>query len=274
MKNLVTVGLAAVLAAGFANAQSGVVIVDEVPMASANEAEATAEIALMSAYVWRGMVMNEGVVLQPQFTIAQYGVSFNVWANYDFSRNYIGVKNDISEIDLSLAYTLPLDLNDVSFDIGLISYQFPANGSNGTNSKSTAELFAAAHWLTFRDYVIPSATLFGDVKEADGIYVLLDIVAPIEISEYLYAEVGASTGYGNTRYNNYYYDPADVQDMGKGFSDYNIWGTISYELLDNLTASLNLTYTGLYGGAIKNAAKQTYEAGEQFWGGVNISYDF
>ncbi|MDF7801357.1 hypothetical protein P4C99_17905 [Pontiellaceae bacterium B1224] len=280
MKNLVTVGLAAVFAAGFVNAQSGIVMVEQVDVVSSDEPEATVDAALVSADVWRGQVRNEDIVFQPQFTIAQYGVSFNVWANYDFSENYAGVNNDIGEIDLSLAYTLPIDLNDVSFDIGVINYQFPANGSNasiptpsgvGINSESTTELFAAAHWLTFRDYILPSVTLFGDVKEVDGIYVLFDFVVPYQISEYLYVEAGASTGYGDQHYNAFYFPSANAE---KGFNDYNFFGTVYYELLDGVTASLNLTYTGLYGGQIKDSAKRVYEGGEKFWGGVNISYDF
>jgi hypothetical protein len=279
VNKLFTVGLAAVFAAGFANAQNGVVMVEQVDVVNVEEAQSSVDVALVSSDVWRGQVRNEDFVFQPQFTIAQYGVSFNVWANYDFSKNYVGVDTDIGEIDLSLAYTIPVDLNDFSFDVGIINYQFPANGYSaapgmGTNSKSTSEIFGAAHWLTFRDYVLPSVTVFGDIQEVKGQYVLFDFVVPYQISEYLYAEVGASTGYGTGRYNSYYFPSPSGRGTDKGFDDYNFFGTVSYELLDGVTASLNLTYTGLYGGQIKENAKSTYEAGEKFWGGVNLGYDF
>lgn len=272
MKKLMMVGMAAVFAAGVANAQDEVVMVGQVPSSDRSEAEVTAELALLSAYVWRGTVQDQDMVLQPQLSVSQYGVSFNVWANYDFSGNYNGVENDISEIDLSLAYTLPLNLNDISFDIGVINYQFPANSKAGyAQSKSTTELFASAHWLTFQDYVIPSVTFFGDVKEVDGTYILFDVVAPYQISDYLAVEGGVSTGWGNNRYNTAYFG---VGGGNKGFVDYNIYGTVSYEILDGVMASFNLTYTGLYGGTIKDNAKLMYEAGEKFWGGFNIAYDF
>lgn len=268
MKKFMVVSLAAVFAAGFAGAQNGVVMVGQAPSGSGSEAEVTAEVGLLSAHVWRGAVLNSDPVLQPQLSVAQYGVSFNVWANYNFSNGKsTGVDNEISEIDLSLAYTLPLNLNDVSFDVGYISYQFPANGDVST--PSTAELFASAYWLTFKDYVIPSVTLFGDVKEMDGTYVQFDVVAPYQISEYLRVEGGLYTGYGSARYNDFYFGHSQ-----KGFTDYSIYGTVSYEILDGLTASFNLTYTGLFGGAVKENAKQFYEAGEKFWGGVNLAYDF
>jgi len=248
-------------------------MVGQAPSVSGNGPVATAELALVSADVWRGMVRNEDFVLQPQLSVAQYGVSFNIWANWDISKNYLGVDNDLSELDLSLAYTLPVDLNDFSFDVGVISYQFPANGTGanglGVNRNSTTELFASAYLLTIKDYVIPSVTLFGDVKEVDGLYAQFDVVAPYQISEYLAVEAGVSTGWGSGSYNKAYFGAG-----GKGFVDYNFYSTVSYEFLDGLTGSLNLTYTGLYGGARKDNAKIRYESGEQFWGGVNIAYDF
>ena len=273
MNKFMTVGLAAVVAAGFVNAQDGVVMVDQGP-SGGSDVEVTAEVALVSAYVWRGQVQNEDFVLQPQLTVAKNGISFNIWGNYDFSKNYNKVDNDFSEIDLSLAYSLPLDLNDVAFDIGVVSYQYPANGPGGTNSKSTTELFAAAHMLTFKDYVIPSVTFFGDVKEIDGTYILFDIVAPYQVSDYFWVEGGVSTGWGNTRYNSAYWGAGGTVSQDKGFNDFNFYGTASYEILDGLTASLNLTYTGVYGGSIEKGAKATYEAAEKFWGGVNLAYDF
>ncbi|QBG48182.1 hypothetical protein EGM51_12565 [Verrucomicrobia bacterium S94] len=271
MKKLMIVGMVAVFAAGVSNAQNDVVMVGQVPSNDRSQPEITAEMALLSAYVWRGTVQDQDMVLQPQLSVSQYGFSFNIWANYDFSGNYTGVENDLSEIDLSLAYTLPLNLNDISFDIGVINYQFPANSKSGyAQGKSTTELFASAHLLTLQDYIIPSVTFFGDVKEVDGSYILFDIAAPYQISDYLSVEGGVSTGWGNARYNKFYYSPS----AEKGFVDYNIYGTVSYEILDGLTASFNLTYTGLYGGAIENGAKEIYEDDQKFWGGVNIAYDF
>ncbi|WP_372793982.1 TorF family putative porin [Pontiella sp.] len=272
MNKLMVVGLAAVFAAGFTQAQDGVVMVGQAPAGDRSEATATAEAALVSAYVWRGMVMNEDMVFQPQLSVAQYGVSFNVWANYNFSNGANGVEDDISEIDLSLAYTLPLDLNDISFDVGIINYQFPANSTE--QGSSTTELFASAYLLTLKDYVIPSVTFFGDVDEVDGSYLLFDVVAPYQVSEYLSVEGGVSLGWGTARYNGAYFPGEDGDGPEKGFTDYNLYGTVSYEIADGVTASFNLTYTGLFGGAIKDNAKLNYEAGEKFWGGFNIAYDF
>ncbi len=278
MKKLMTMGMAAVMVAGFAVAQCDVVMVGQAPANNSSATEVTAEVALVSAHVWRGQVRNNDFVMQSQITASSHGFSVNVWGNYDLGKSSVGSQNDFSEMDVSLAYTIPLDFNDVVFDVGLINYNYPANGdrlvdpsgTTGVNYKSTTEVFGKASLLSLRDYVIPSFTLFGDVNQAHGVYMLFDIVAPYQVSDYLWVEGGASAGWGNTSYNDYYWGG----NKDKGFNDFNFYGNVSYEIFENLTASANVTYTFLDGGAINNAAKDRYENNKKLWGGVNIAYDF
>ncbi len=278
MKKAMTIGLMAVLAAGVASAQDGVVMVDQMDGSYASQPEVTVEAALVSSHVWRGQVLNNDFVLQPQVTLSQYGVSINVWGNYDLGKNYQGTSSDFSEIDFSLAYTLPLDINDIAFDFGMIGYHFPANGTDNTGSASTTELFGKATVLSFKDYVIPSVTMFGDIDEADGVYILFDLVAPYQVSDYLSVEGGVSAGWGNTSYNDHYFNNAPLlggsSTQDAGWNDYNFYGNVSYEIMENLTASVSLQYTMLEGGSIRSAADEIYEADNKFFGGVNIAYDF
>jgi len=275
MKKVMTVGMAALMAAGIAGAQDDVVMVGQAPAADRARPEVTAEAALMSSYVWRGQVYNNDFVVQPQLTIEQYGVSFNIWGNYDLGKNTAGISGDFSEIDMSIAYALPIDINEMAFDVGIINYDFPANGETGVegigfNAKSTTEIFASATVLSWKQYVIPSVTMFGDIDEAHGTYFLFDIVAPYEISEFLAVEGGISAGYGNTSYNDYYF--GGNQDAG--WNDYNFYANASYVIQEGLTVSANVTYTMLEGGGIRDAAGSIYEAKQKLWGGVNIAYDF
>lgn len=270
MNKLMTIGMAALMGAGVVRAQDDVVMVGSVPQSDSAEPQVTLEAALVSSYVWRGQVYNNDFVFQPQMTVAQYGFSLNVWANYDMGKNNSGIQSDTSEIDFSLAYTLPLDINDVAFDVGLINYQFPANAPGGTNSKSTTEVFAKGTVTTWKDYVIPSVTIFGDIDKADGVYVLFDVMAPYQVSDYLSVAAGISAGWGNTSYNSYYWNQA----ADKGFNDYNFYGSCTYEIMEGLYASVSLQYTMLEGGEIRQAGKDNYEASEKVFGGVNIAYDF
>jgi hypothetical protein len=276
MKKVIKVGVAALMAAGIAGAQDDMVMVGQAPANDASRPEVTVEAALMTAYVWRGQVYNNDFVVQPQITIAQYGVSFNIWGNFDLGENYYGISGDWSEVDLSLAYSLPLDINEMAFDVGIIGYDYPANGDvsgelrKGFNNKSTTELFAAATVLSWQDYVIPSFTLFGDIDEANGVYFLFDIVAPYEVSEYVAVEGGISAGYGNTSYNDYYF--GGNQDAG--WNDFNFYGNASYLIQEGLTLSANVTFTMLEGGSIEDAASNIYVSTQKLWGGLNIASDF
>jgi uncharacterized protein (TIGR02001 family) len=244
----------------------GLVAMAAVSTVSAKEpVEVTAEVALMSSYIWRGQVINNGPVMQPQLTLAQYGVSFNIWGNWDMDRNYSGQAGDFSEIDLSLAYTLPININQMSIDVGVISYQFPANDGGG--GESTAELFTTVT-LQSIPFVIPSFTAYGDIKSVDGAYFLMDVVAPFEISEYLSVEGGASVGYGSTRYNSVYWSQGD----GEGFNDFNLYANAKYEITEDVSVSATVGYTWVDGARWDNAV--SYEAREKFFGGVNVAYDF
>jgi hypothetical protein len=150
MKKGLVIGFAALIAAGSALAQGDVVMVDQMGGSSSSsfssEALFSAEAALVSSHVWRGQVLNNDFVIQPQLTASQYGVSLNIWGNYDLGKNWLGVQGDLSEVDITLAYTLPIDVNDIALDVGIIGYSYPANGDFidpvGINKKSTTELYA------------------------------------------------------------------------------------------------------------------------------------
>jgi hypothetical protein len=277
MKKMMTVGLVAVLAAGMVSAQNEVVIVDQtVVVEEVDTVQVTAEVALMSAYVWRGQVLNSDFVAQPQITIVKGDFSFNVWGNYDLVENVNGNENEFSELDVTLAYSLPVDLNQMAFDVGLIGYTFENNAPGADDT--TWELFGSATVLSW-DWIIPSLTVFTDIDNGDGVYALFDVVFPYEVSEYLTIEGGVSMGYGSTSYNDYYWDNSFVDGNGRktkdaGINDYNIYFNASYEIAENLTASLNVTYTTLEGGEIKDAGDDLYEDDDQLFGGVNVAYDF
>ena len=49
-------------------------------------ADATAAIDVNSAYVWRGLTFNDGVVIQPSIDVAaKNGLGINVWDNYNIN---------------------------------------------------------------------------------------------------------------------------------------------------------------------------------------------
>ena len=276
MKKNIIIGMVAVLATTGAMAQNDDIMVPKSQEKTGttfttdqSKAQFSADLALLTAQVWRGQVLNNDFVFQPQFTVRQYGVFFNIVANYDLNKNYQGNSGSFSEIDFSLGYVLPFDLNDLEFEVGLINYNY-----TGTmNQESTSELYGKASLTTFYKEdsfsVLPSVTLYGDIAEVDGVYMLFDIHASYPVMDKLTAEAGVSAGWGSTSYNSYYWDPS----ADSAWNDYNFYSTIYYNLMDNLQLSLNLTYTMLEGGAIRDGAS-VYESDNKVWGGFNVKYVF
>lgn len=105
MKRRILMIMAAALAAGAAHA-----------------ADVSASADFASAYIFRGVTLNDGLVFQPGAKISgfpipeEYGsVAVGTWANYDIS-DYGGrlEKNEFSEIDYYATYTLPVKVVDIS----------------------------------------------------------------------------------------------------------------------------------------------------------------
>src|SRR6056297_3554188 len=102
-------------------------------------AEAAAGADVASAYVWRGITFNDGLVVQPYVDVAAgNGFAINVWGNYDID-DYDNTldENEFSEVDLTLSYALPIEPVDIT--IGHIEYLFPTGGSG------TSEVFLSAY---------------------------------------------------------------------------------------------------------------------------------
>ena len=92
---------------------------------TADAATATAALDVNSAYVWRGLTFNNGLVVQPSITAASdNGFSVNVWGNYDID-DYDGNVDEyhFSEVDLTASYAFKLGAVDMT--VGAIAYTFP-----------------------------------------------------------------------------------------------------------------------------------------------------
>ena len=254
-------------------AQDDIVIVDQGYVYSEGMVESTLEVGLATAYSDRGQVINENPVMQPQLTLSQYGYSLNLWANFDFGRNMDDVTDAVSEFDIAFAYSLPVDVNQIALDFGLINYNYPGNGNS--SNPSTTELFISSTFLSFQDMFTPSVSIYADIQEYPGVYFLFDIFAPYELSEFVALVYGFSAGYGNTSYTDEKWGTTTPSNLDAGWTDFNFYVTASYEVSDSITAAGSLNYMRLNGSTYENAANILgYQANNLLWGAVNLAYDF
>ncbi len=131
--------------------------------APARALDAKLDLGVQSAYIWRGMVLNDRPVFQPSLTLSEGGLAGSIWANFNLTSDH-GYQHEASEIDYWLAYTF--SGTEVDWTFTYYDYTFPH-----TASLSTQEVWANA---TLKNLPFsPSLSAIRDVNAVEGWYLLL-----------------------------------------------------------------------------------------------------
>ena len=170
-----------------------------VPLGSVNQAAAataTAALDTNSAYVWRGLTFNDGLVLQPSLDVSTGGFAVNVWGNLDID-DYNGAVDDgeFSEVDLTASYTWKLGPMDAS--LGAIEYLFPGG------AEATTELFAGLAYALVPG-LTASGKFFYDVDQVDDYYLSLGLGYAYTLSEKTTLSLGGSVGLAGADFAGFY----------------------------------------------------------------------
>jgi hypothetical protein len=160
---------------------------------SAEEQKVTgnATLSFFNQYVFRGYELSShSLVIQPAITLSYYGVSVNVWGNYDthqretqsFFPNRPGHAS-WNETDLTLSYTHTFD--KLSLTGGYIFY--------GTeNAKQAQELFIAVGYDIITK---PVFTVYQDISHYSGTYFQLAFSHSLPVYKKITLDLGASFSY-------------------------------------------------------------------------------
>ena len=195
---------------------------------------------LMSKYVWRGQLVNDEPVLQPAITFSYGDFSFGTWASMDLTD--IAGSNEryhIQEVDYTLSYATSVTEN-MDLEVGGIVYAFPS-------APDTAELYSGLTYST--PLVTPSITVYYDVEEAEGFYASIGVDRSFDLTEKVSLNVGASQGWGDSSYDNYYFGVNDA-----GLNDLSLHSALSYSPNETTTFSASVQYTSFVDSDISNVA--------------------
>lgn len=217
-------------------------------------AEATAAADVNSAYVWRGITFNDGMVIQPSVDVAQGGFNFNVWGNMDVGKyNDTLESGEFSEIDLTVSYGF--DVKMVSITVGYIEYLFPAGGDG------TREVYGSLG-VEPVDGLTGGFDAYWDFDEVEGYYLNLNLGYSREIIEKLSVGVSAAAGYAAENFAIAY------GGTKAGLYDYNFALAADYAVTDALNIGAHIGYTGNFDkDVLPDQDVNTY-------GGGSISYAF
>jgi hypothetical protein len=215
-----------------------------------------------SKYVWRGQNLDDESVFQPSFSASYKGLTASIWGNFEMT-SANGNSGEFTEIDYSIDYSGTfLGIKGVGYSVGMIYYDFPSTDFEGTSE---------VYWgFSFDLPLTPSITVYHDVDEVDGSYVLLGFGHSIErIAELnsdlpVGVEIGAGLGWGSSSYNKSYWgvDGSKMQDLtlSVGFPmDMGGW-----------TATPSVNYVTLLNGTIRDKVADD----DMFFAGVSLSKSF
>lgn len=217
---------------------------------------------LFSHYVWRGFVVTDDPVLQPSLTLSMAGFSLNVWGSMDLTdvNEEPGDDYRLQEVDYTLSYGFTAT-EGLDVEVGVIDYTF-------AGAKSTAEVYGSVA-LSMVPYVTPSITAYYDFDEAEGWYFSAALDSSFALTEKLGLDLGASLGYADASYNEFYWGVAD-----DGLNDLNFSAGLSYQVNDMFSIGISAGYMVLVGSDVKDAAEAGDMATDQFFMGVSASFAF
>lgn len=101
-------------------------------------ADVTGKVDVNSAYIWRGITLNDGLVVQPSLDVAAGNFGVNVWGNVDID-DYDNTldQGEFSEVDITLTYSV--SAGPAGIKGGYIEYLFPETDKGG--APGTREVF-------------------------------------------------------------------------------------------------------------------------------------
>ncbi len=227
-----------------------VFIVPATLLAEEEKPEASADVAILSKYIWRGFELSDdSVVIQPSATVAYKGFSFNLWGNLD--TDSANDDADFNETDMTLSYAT--SLGPVGLDIGYIYYALEGNDSG--------EIYISTGLDTL---LSPSLTIYRDFDEFRGWYVNFGLSHSFDIGNGMTLDLSGSVGYMDV-------DDTDYQEMHDGL--------ISVGLAIPLGKYFSLSPMVAYSFGLSSEADIALETGPSMesdfiFGGITLSMAF
>ena len=220
----------------------------------------TLDVSSFSQYVWRGLVLTDGPVLQYSTGLAYKGLYFSIWNNVGLD-SVNGRKGKFTEIDYEIGYERSVKNANVS--VGMIRYTFP-----GSPYDPADELYVG---MGLDTWLSPSAGAYFDVGAGNGAYTTFDAAHSLVILErqsrvVWSLELAGGAGWGSARYNASYFGvrrsalvdfhPTISSTLSLG-SRVQLTPTVGYSLL------MDKELRGLVVGG-----------GSNLFGGLGLSFEF
>lgn len=219
-------------------------------------------------YVWRGQNLDDDPVFQPGASFTYGGLTFGIWGSME-TTSYNGNSGEFTEVDEYVDYSFDVPgVEGLGFSTGVIYYDFP-----GTTCERTTEVY----WgFSFDLPLSPSITVYHDIDEADGMYASLGVGHSIELDSdaSVALELGASLGWGDSSYNEYYWvdSVTELPVKDSGLNDLTLSAALPLEI-DGWSITPSVNYVVLVDSDIKDTDCYSTD-NEEFFVGIGLSKGF
>lgn len=230
-------------------------------------------VDLYSAYIWRGLILTENPVWQPNANLGlnldEYGKLYtSFFANFNTStrlgHNHCG---GLDEIDYTLGYEF--DISFLKLGIAHTWWTYPSV-TDSQYEASTREINLNAE--IDNDYVIPFIEVDIDYARADGIYGLLGLRKELQVVDQLMVGAEATLGAGTNPYTNYYFD----NNSKSGLVDGNIAIYSQFDITDHIYLGAKIAYSALLDSDIQGVypVYDNNPTDNIIWGGITFGVTF
>lgn len=188
----------------------------------------TAEVDLNSRYVWHGIALSSGAVVQPSLNTSLGDLKVSLWGNYDTNLS----SNQFNEVDLYLTYAR--EFQGLSIEPTLQFYIYPNQGANNTGE--LALKLAYPLWI-----LSAYTTQTIDIQHYGGSYFAdIGLSYSTEVRPGLPLQAALYTGWGNTKFNE--------TNLGFSKSAHNVVGAdccVTFYPLKGLSVRPHINYSRL-----------------------------
>ncbi|MBI2566212.1 MAG: hypothetical protein HYV63_04160 [Candidatus Schekmanbacteria bacterium] len=235
-----------------------------VALASAREASAeengvsaSVDVAMFSAYIWRGQVINDEAVLQPSLTVEKNGLSINAWSSMNMT-NRDDAQYDFSELDVTVSYARAL--GPITVEAALLSYTFPGPGQGAQGREACVSLSADVP-------AAPTVAVYYGFSGLEGIYASLSVGHSLAFGQRYALDLEITGGYGTNKYNALYFGVAENR-----MNDVTATAAFSATVTQSVTVTPVIQYAVIADSKVADGARAIYGDDRKLVAGISIGY--
>ena len=234
-----------------------------VPVSESSAADVSMGVDVNSSYVWRGMTLNDGLVIQPSLMLEKNGFEAFLWGNVNISDYESTLETgEFSEIDIDVSYGK--ELLGLGVRLGVVQYAYPNDGSVvSTNGASEAQPGTAEVYASLGCDVVWGLSVgliaYYDFDEVKDGYGTLTVKYETIFDNNVALTTGASIGLAGR----------DTTLTGEdGFHEYEVFAKAGYVMENGLGVNGHIAYTGTADEDV------LAEQDSDVYGGVSLKYLF